>query len=269
VALITSPNPGLKPEKSRSYTGGVVFQPTSLINISLDYFEIKRTNEINTETLDDAIARGATVRSDNLLNGQAGTGTLLAALADYINSASTRVRGADMDARYGLLLPLGKLTLDMQWTHVSSFLRTEPDGSQLQFAGTHGNCDTTNCIGTPKNRVNFGATWALDSFSVSGVVNYIGSFQNRASAGANCANKFADGTPAPNADCEIASFYSIDLAGRWRPTDALEVFGTIENALDRQAPLDPLTYGSVNYNPLHSAGAIGRYYTLGMRYRFD
>ncbi len=47
------------------------------------------------------------------------------------------------------------------------------------------------------------------------------------------------------------------------------MFATIANLLDRKAPLDPLTYGSVNYNPLHSAGAIGRYYTVGMRYKFD
>jgi iron complex outermembrane receptor protein len=270
VALITSPNPALKAEKSRSYTTGLVFEPAPLATFALDFFEIKRTNEINTETLTDAIARGATVRSDNLLNGQPGTGTLLAARADYINSAGTRVRGGDLDARYGFELgSLGKLTLDMQWTHISSFLRTEPDGSQLQFAGTHGNCDTTNCIGTPKNRINFGASWSMSSFNVSTVVNYVGSFENVGSAGETCANNLADGSPAPNADCRIASFYSIDLSGRWQPTQPLEVFATVANLFDRMAPLDPLTYGSVNYNPLHSAGAIGRYYTVGVRYTFD
>ncbi len=48
--LITSPNPALKAEKSRSYTTGVVFQPAALTTFVLDFFEIKRTNEINTET---------------------------------------------------------------------------------------------------------------------------------------------------------------------------------------------------------------------------
>jgi iron complex outermembrane receptor protein len=52
-------------------------------------------------------------------------------------------------------------------------------------------------------------------------------------------------------------------------TEPLEVFGTVENLLDRVPPLDPLTYGAVNYNPLHSAGAIGRYYTVGLRYSFQ
>jgi iron complex outermembrane receptor protein len=270
VALITTPNPALKPEKSRSLTAGLLFQPTSLASISFDVFEIKRTNEINTETLDEAIAEKKTVRSDNNLNGQPNTGTLLAALTDYINSASTKVRGADLDGRYTLPLEnFGKVRFDLQWTRISSFLRTEQSGQEIQFAGTHGNCDTTNCIGTPKNRINFGATWEMGTFNVSTVVNFVDSFKNvRDGNATTCANKLADGSNAPNADCMIASFYSIDLAGRWQVTDPMEVFGTVANLLDRQAPLDPLTYGSVNYNPLHSAGAIGRYYTVGMRYSF-
>ena len=270
VALITTPNPALKPEKSRSLTAGLLFQPTSLASISFDVFEIKRTNEINTETLDEAIAENKTVRSDNNLNGKANTGTLLAALTDYINSASTKVRGADLDGRYTLPLEnFGKVRFDLQWTRISSFLRTEQSGQEIQFAGTHGNCDTTNCIGTPKNRINFGATWEMGTFNVSTVVNFVDSFKNvRDGNATTCANKLADGSNAPNADCMIASFYSIDLAGRWQVTDPIEVFGTVANLLDRQAPLDPLTYGSVNYNPLHAAGAIGRYYTVGMRYSF-
>jgi iron complex outermembrane receptor protein len=82
-----------------------------------------------------------------------------------------------------------------------------------------------------------------------------------------CSNSLADGTDAPSG-CTIKSFYSVDLSGRWRPTDALEFFGSVENVLDRVAPLDPHTYGAVNYNPLDAAGAIGRYFTLGLSYTF-
>jgi iron complex outermembrane recepter protein len=34
-------------------------------------------------------------------------------------------------------------------------------------------------------------------------------------------------------------------------------------------PLDTITYGGINYNPsLHQAGAIGRFFQIGARYRF-
>ena len=58
------------------------------------------------------------------------------------------------------------------------------------------------------------------------------------------------------------------MSGRWSPTKNIEVFGSIQNLLDKIAPLDPTTYGAVNFNPLHLSGAIGRYYTVGLKYKF-
>jgi iron complex outermembrane receptor protein len=47
------------------------------------------------------------------------------------------------------------------------------------------------------------------------------------------------------------------------------VFASVQNVTDRIAPLDPLTYGSVGYNPLHYSGAIGRYFTVGAKFTFN
>ncbi len=269
IAVITSPNPDLKPEESKSYTVGLVFEPTASTTVTLDGWQIKRTNEINVETTDAAIAAGKVIRSDNNLPGQANTGTLLAALANYVNSASTTVRGIDLDVRQGFDLDsAGKLNLDLQWSHITTFEREELDGSSLEFAGTHGNCDVTNCIGTPKDRINFGATWELGNWSLSGVVNYIASFKNVRAEGDVCASRYADGSPAPGG-CRIPSFTTVDLSSRWKAKDGVEVFGSIQNLTDKIAPLDPLTYGAINYNPMHSSGAIGRYFTVGVKYNFQ
>jgi iron complex outermembrane recepter protein len=80
---------------------------------------------------------------------------------------------------------------------------------------------------------------------------------NNDSEGESCTNSFADDSDAPRG-CEIAAFYTVGLTGRWDVTEAMQVFGTVENLTDRVAPLDPHTYGAVNYNPLDAAGAIGR-----------
>ncbi|MEH6421301.1 TonB-dependent receptor [Pseudomonas sp. CGJS7] len=270
IAVITSPNPDLKPEESKSYTVGLVFEPTPNTTMTLDGWQIERSNEINVETTDAAIAAGHVIRSDNNLPGQPNSGTLLAALASYVNSASTTVRGIDLDVRQRFDLDAhGKLSLDLQWSHVSKFEREEEDGSKTEFAGTHGNCDVTNCIGTPKDKINFGATWEIGQFSLSGVANYISSFKNVRFEGGPCASRYADGSNAPGGGCRIPSFTTFDLSGRWKAKDGVEVFGSIQNLTDRIAPLDPLTYGAINYNPMHSSGAIGRYFTLGVKYTFQ
>lgn len=269
VAIITSANPNLKPEESKSYTVGLVLDPTPTTTLTFDAWQIKRTNEINQGDTDLALAAGRGVRSDNNLPGIPNSGSLLAVSVDYINSASTTVRGFDFDIRQRVDLGnYGKLLMDLQWTRINSFERDDGTGSVFQYAGTHGNCDVTNCIGTPKDRFNLGITWDMERFSISGIANYIGSMDNVAFEGDTCANHFVDGSDAPRG-CELHSFYTIDLSGRWRATDALEIFGSVQNVTDRIAPLDPLTYGAVNYNPLHYSGAIGRYFTLGAKYTFD
>ena len=45
------------------------------------------------------------------------------------------------------------------------------------------------------------------------------------------------------------------MSGRWKATDSFEMFASVLNVTDKIAPLDPLTYGAVNYNPLHFSGA--------------
>ncbi len=277
VAIITSPNPDLKPEKSKSYTVGLVFEPTPNTSLTLDAFRIKREDEIFGGSTDAAIAAGGpnVIRGDNDIPGTPNSGTILAVLVGYENASATTVSGWDLDIRQRFELgDYGKLTLDLQWTRINSFEREDVDGSKHEFAGTHGNCDVTNCIGTPKDKANFGVTWDVSDFSVSSVVNWRTSMMNTAervtlvsSADENCASHFADGTNAPRG-CSLGSFYTIDLSGRWKPSDNWEVFGSVSNVTDKIAPLDPLTYGAINYNPMDFDGALGRYYTVGVKYTF-
>jgi iron complex outermembrane receptor protein len=197
-------------------------------------------------------------------------GPITAVLANYVNSAQTQVRGVDVDARYSYKLPngWGNALFDAKWTHLFEWRRTERDGTELDFAGTHGNCDVTNCIGTPDHRVNLRLGWERDTWRVSANANFRGTLDNVLFKGATeCASHFANGQDAPSG-CELASFTTVDLVFRWQARPRLEVFGSVQNLFDKIAPLDPLTYGAQSYNPLDYYGAIGRFFTLGARYTF-
>lgn len=272
VAVITSPNPALSPERSRSYTLGVIWDPLPRTSISIDYWKIKRKNEINQEQIDQAIAAGSVARDPSNVSGIPGDpGPITAVLTRYVNSAQTKVRGLDVDARYNHRLPdqWGNLSFDVKYTHFFEWLRTEVDGTSREFAGTHGNCDVTNCAGTPDDRVNMRFGWDRNNVRLSLNVNFRGVMENRLFRGdTECASHFANGADAPSG-CELASFTSFDLVGRWKPTQNLEIFGSIQNLFDKIAPLDPLTYGATSYNPLDYEGARGRLFTLGARYTFQ
>ncbi|QNH13323.1 TonB-dependent receptor [Xanthomonas sp. SI] len=264
VAIITRPNSALKPEESKSYSVGFVLQPTSSTSLTVDAWEIKRTNEIAQSDTRDAILAGNVLRDSNDIGGVANSGTILAVNSDYVNANSSRVRGIDTDIRQTFAIGPGQLELDAQWSHLLKFERTGASGT-VDYVGTHGNCDVTNCIGTPQDRVNFGTTWKQGSWSVSGVVNYIDSIENKDRRGGDYLAFYADGSPVE----KIASFTTFDMSGRWNVTDAFELNASVQNVFDRIAPLDPATYGGVNYNPLHFSGAVGRYFTVGAKYTFN
>jgi iron complex outermembrane receptor protein len=142
------------------------------------------------------------------------------------------------------------------------------DGTIFEFAGTHGNCDVSNCIGTPKDKVNAVLSWEMGPFGLTGVTLWRSSMKNvYEDSDTSCAYAFANGTDAPDG-CKIPSFWTVDLTGRWNVNQKLQIYGSIANVTDKVAPLDPTTYGAINYNPMDLSGAMGRFYRVGLKYTF-
>ena len=272
VAAVKVGDPTLKPEKSKGYTLGLVWDPLTNTSVAVDFWKIKRSDEINPLPYNEAAALPTAIRSDNNLtiNGVVvpNSGTLIISKAPYRNSSYTEIKGVDIDLRQRFPLGTwGRATIDLKWTHIDSWLRAESATVQYQFAGTHGNCDTSNCAGTPKDKVNIALSWDYGNFNVTGIVNYRGPMKNVLFEGDLCASRFANGTDAPDG-CRIASFTTLDLSTRWDVSKNLQIFGSIANVLDKVAPLDPLTYGAMSYNPMDYSGAIGRFFRIGLKYQF-
>ena len=273
MAAVKVGDPKLQPEESKGKTLGLVWDPLEGTSLSLDGWTIKRTNEINSLPYDQAAALPTAVRNDNnlIVNGAAipNTGTLVLTQAPYRNSSYTKVSGVDLDIKQRLRLgAYGRAVVGLTWTHVASWLRAESATKTYQYAGTHGNCDTSNCAGTPKNKINLMASWDLGNLNVTGNVNYREKMRNTADAASLCANTLVSGANAPNDKCEISSFTTLDLSTRYAVNKQFTLFASMNNVLDKVAPLDPQTYGGMSYNPMDASGAIGRYMKIGASYKF-
>ncbi|WP_426112324.1 TonB-dependent receptor [Massilia sp. PWRC2] len=272
IAAVKVGNPNLSPEKSKGATLGLVWDPLNNTSLSLDAWKIKRSNEINPLPYSEAAALPTAVRSDNnlVVNGVVipNSGTLLISKAPYRNSSYTEIKGVDLDIkqRFGLG-SYGRGTVGLTWTHIASWMRAESETVKYQFAGTHGNCDTSNCAGTPKDKISMVAGWDWNALNVTATANYRSDMKNVLFVGDVCASKLANGADAPNG-CKLASFTTIDLSARYNLTKNIQLFGSINNLFDKIAPLDPLTYGGLSYNPMDASGAIGRYFKAGARYSF-
>lgn len=265
VAIITSPNAGLKPEKSESATLGMVWDVTPKTSFTADLWQIKRKNEINQEASSAAIAAGHVARDPSTATNVPGDpGGIVAILANYVNSSKSTVRGIDMDVRHRIDIPSnGRVTLAATWTHLMSFKRTDPDGTTYEFAGTHGNCDVTNCIGTPKDRISFTGTWETGQWRFAAVGNIRGPLADKEDKNGDC----IDHEPIVT-NCRVKSFMTVDVSALWKMNKSTEFYGLIRNVFDKKPPLDMTTYGATGYNPLDYSGAVGRYFSVGLRHRF-
>jgi len=129
-------NPDLKPETSKSFTIGTVWEPIKNTWFSLDFFHIERKDEIGTRTTadllkaEDSLPAGTLTRIDNsaqdaefiaLAQKYGATsatfpvGKLGLVYNPYVNSGKTRVKGFDYAAQTRQKLgAIGELTVKLE-----------------------------------------------------------------------------------------------------------------------------------------------------------
>jgi iron complex outermembrane receptor protein len=293
---VQRPNANLSPEKSKSYTLGIVAEPFKGLNATLDYYKIDVKNQIVTATGNDptfvpSFIRGPAVPVDvytgvgqQTVVATPAVGPILFAESQYINAGSTKTSGIEADIGYRWRLPsdMGVLRANVSAAHTFSYEQTVA-GITYQLAGTNGPSVISGATGSPKDRAQFSLGWAKGPLDVNATVNYTSSFSalDPAAGATNCLTAAADitgrayfsGATQPLFYCHIASFTATNLNVQYKLSENLMLRGAILNVFDKQPPLDPNTYGNATvqtaYNAsLHQAGAVGRFYSLGLNYTF-
>ncbi len=292
---VQRPSQNLSPEKSKSYTLGIVVEPVKGLNATLDYYKIDVKNQIVTAVGNDLSFQPTFVRGPaapiDLSNGNGGSvvgtpiaGPILFAQSPYINAGATKTEGIEADIGYRWRLPsdMGQLRANVSAAHTISYEQTVADVT-YQLAGTNGPSVVSGATGSPKNRAQFTLGWAKGPLDVNATVNYTSSFSalDPAAGATDCRTAAADitgrayftGPTQPEYYCHIASFTSTNLNIQYKLSENLTLRGSILNLFDKQPPLDPNTYGNSTvqtaYNAsLHQAGAIGRFFNLGLNYTF-
>jgi iron complex outermembrane receptor protein len=274
LVLITRGNPGVDPEKSRSYTLGLVLEPAPGLSASVDWWRIERRNEIVAADQAIILANPASIPGASVVRDEPSPafpglpGTVLAVSAPYINASRTETEGFDLDLRYRFTAtPLGRFSTALQATRLRKFTRILADGTRIDYADTHGPTALSGNAGMPKTRAALDLSLERGPLAGTLRVNHVAGMRNIEQQGGDCLNHVDDtGADAPP-NCRIGSFTTADLYLRWTLRRGWDVSTGVRNLFDRAAPFDPQTYGGVNYNPTyHQDGAVGRFFTVGTRY---
>jgi iron complex outermembrane receptor protein len=143
---ITGGNPTLAPEKSLSYTIGVLFEPVKELSVSLDAFRVNLKNAIVVGGLSStyflATAERAKQYEAFILRGPAdgnasGVGPITGILQTNANLFKTQLAGVDIDAKYALRMGSGnRMTVRMSGTYLSKYDVQGPSGAYTSSLDT-------------------------------------------------------------------------------------------------------------------------------------
>ena len=141
VPTFVSANKDLKPETSRSFTAGFVFEPVKNWTVALDYYHIERKDEIGTRAVadilrgEDALPAGQLIRVDNSASDAqflalvkkyapgnttdfGGVGSIGLLYNPYVNSGKTRASGFDFDASGRFNTGIGQVRLKLEGSYL-------------------------------------------------------------------------------------------------------------------------------------------------------
>lgn len=282
---LTGGNPNLKPERSDTYTGGVVFTPRFLpgFSLAMDYFNIDVENVIGTVgadlTINQCLATGNPFFC-GLIHRSPGSGSLYLNPNGYIqdtniNTGSVKTAGVDVDANYRYVIPqfgghnLGSLGFNFVGTYTDKFeIKPVPGGGSYDCTSRYG----TVCLGSstpasapiPQWRHRFRVTYTTPyNVQVSASWRYI----SHLTVDAQSPNPLLAAAVYP-VDSHIPSFNYLDLAVNWRVKDGYTLRAGVNNVLDK----DPPIIGSNSLSPVFGNGntypqtydALGRQIFVGL-----
>ncbi|MBB5606723.1 MULTISPECIES: TonB-dependent receptor [unclassified Janthinobacterium] len=131
-------NPDVKPEKSKTFSAGIVLEPTKSLTMSLDYFNIKLRDKIGTvaeQTLFDNYAK----YKDSFIYSADGT-KLEYVLATLDNLGEMHTSGLDLGLNWKLpRSQYGNFTFNFDGTWVQKYeYQNERGGEYVQNVGVYG-----------------------------------------------------------------------------------------------------------------------------------
>ena len=262
---ITGGNPNLKPEKSTSYTLGIVLEPVRDLSVAVDYFNIELRDAIVPGGLNYTYFLANAARAQQYAafinrgapDGNAsGVGPIIGIQQTNANLFKTKVSGLDLDAKYSWRLSSSaRLRSGVSGTYFLKYASQGPDGT---FGNAIDQALTASGGGViVRWKHTAFVSYESGPYGVSVTQNYQKSYTDTA----------ANFAPAGTSLRKVSSYNTVDLQGTYSGIKSLKFVLGVKNVEDKAPPYtnntsnflggydvtygDPrgrFVYGSVNYS---------------------
>ena len=262
VAALLENAERLDPETSKSYNIGMIWDIAKDVSFTVDYYDIRRKNEINlldpdlilaNEDATTGIYRGRVVRGA-VLPGET-VGALQAIRNFFFNGGETIVKGVDFDLRWNHNLgAYGKLSTTTSGTYYKNFLQSAAGEPLIEYGSA----------GFPRFRGTAGAAWEYRDVTVglTGIYNH--SYDTARDPTVPCRSQTFGSAGNGNLPCRVGSNATANASVRYTGIKDLSLSLLVSNIFDKKPPLDPLARPlNFTYHPFQSI-----VYTVNAQYTF-
>ena len=265
VPTIFIGNPNLSSEKADTLTGGIVLRPGGAftgLRFSADYYDIKIRDAITTlndQDLVDRCERGS-VDLCSFVTRNTG-GAITSVTLAYINLASFRTRGVDIEANYSIALDRissgapGNLSISAMASYVDKLIQSDGIITTDQ-AGAVG----ADSAGVPHWRWNGQLTYSTESVTTFVRGRYIG--------GGTYSNVFGPGDININ---RFGSQFITDASVEVRVPSTfgeISVYGVVQNLFDVAPPLAAQNFIIAGATNASLYDVVGRSFVVGAKLKF-
>lgn len=262
----------LNPEKSDSFTLGLVLTPVRNLSITIDAFDMKVKGVIDAlppnTTLSTCLQTGDPAFCSLITRDRLGSLWALptaSILAYNQNLAVRKTKGVDLGAHYRYVAGnMGVFDLALDGTYLKSFIREDfPGNGEYDCAGYHGVvCGVPLPKWRHKARVTWATPWAAEltlTWRHTNAVDLETSSTDTHLAG-----------DTESADQRYSARDYLDLSASYRINRILTVQGGIDNLFDRDPPVNGVqaaSFGNGNTYP-QVYDALGRKMFLNLTAKF-
>ncbi|MBQ47567.1 MAG: hypothetical protein CMP10_08880 [Zetaproteobacteria bacterium] len=254
INTISGGNKDLEPETSTSLSFGVISQLTAGLSLSLDYWDIKIGNKVDSldlqSILNDPVKFGSLINRD--ANGRLNT-TGAYVQTNLQNLTEEASAGVEVQLKYNQMFSFGKAT--------SNLLVNKTIKSKSQTTATDPLCDTADLTDGPDGRLTLG--WEKDLVETNLTLKH-------KSGGSSYTGGFTAGTcdfATPDSKYKVKSTNEVDVAVNYTSPWSTKFTVGVNNVTD-QAPAYNKNEGWPWYSQA-SYSNMGRYYYLAANHSFE
>jgi iron complex outermembrane recepter protein len=262
LTTLTGANPNLQPEKSKTFTAGIVLEPIKNSMVSFDFWDVRMKGTIAQMTEDTIF--GNVQKYANLF-ARNPDGTLQYIDVSRMNLGGLHTQGIDVSGNY--LIPtasMGKFGIGLDGTYVRKYeTQTESDGPWEDSVGQPGALATG---GTSSNtyvfrwKSNLRFSWSYRNFGAQLTQSFTSHYIDT--------NALPTQQPGQPFYHVISPYKLYNLSTNYKFSEHLNVKFGVNNLFDVNPPLSNQRLSSRVVFARNVAKPIGRTYVLRAEYTF-